>query len=672
MSQARIAHVYNPGNLTPTELIENFVVRLEEFEDIFEDIHTSKMESAEQHYIIQGLRGMGKTTLLLRLAFEIEKDPSLKHWLIPIVFAEEQNDILSLDDLWLSTAEILEEKGIVTGLYDQIGSQLMESNEEDTFKLLESTLQEKKKKLILFIDNIDTMLKSLDEKEERRLREILHQSTDIRIIGGSAKTLERFFEHDKPFFKYFKPIYLRGLDSKETNRLLKSMAEIHHIEDIESILDRQQGRIETLRRLTGGIPRTIILLFEIFIDESATVFEDLEFVLDRITELYKNRMADLSPIQRKIIHTIAINWDAMSTGDIAQKMRMESKNIAAQLKILEKQNMIEVRKADKKNNFYLISERFFNIWYLMRNGKRNGRERVKWLVSFLNEWCTEEELEERAKKHIELANNGKLNPKGAFYMTLALAQTSIDDIQHNLITNTRTMLENKDSNLKEKLEESDNELVEKALQKIAKNELNTALMLLKQGRQSGRIASLTALIYEQNFKDISKAITYLKTLGVTGEMYMLSFAHNYCLNNINQQNALHYLSEINIMQTSSLHMPLYMIVKSIIEAWTEQYNDAYQSIQKAFQIDVKFTISFTDEIINLFCLLLAKKQNNLLKKLLKDPHWNLKEQFKPIWYALMTSMQDEYPKEILKMGDEHKETVKEILEKVEEYREKYA
>ena len=49
-----------------------------------------------------------------------------------------------------------------------------------------------------------------------------------------------------------------------------------------------------------------------------------------------------------------------------------------------------------------------------------------------------------------------------------------------------------------------------------------------------------------------------------------------------------------------------------------------------------------------------------------------KEEYKPIWYALMTLMQDEFPHEIKKMGSELQESVDEVLKKVEEYKVKYA
>ena len=67
----------------------------------------------------------------------------------------------------------------------------------------------------------------------------------------------------------------------------------------------------------------------------------------------------------------------------------------------------------------------------------------------------------------------------------------------------------------------------------------------------------------------------------------------------------------------------------------------------------------------LLVLLMAKHQYHFLLKQF-DKHINLKEVFKPIYYALMTLMEDEMPNEVVRMGDELKVPVEEILEKVEQ------
>ncbi len=62
--------------------------------------------------------------------------------------------------------------------------------------------------------------------------------------------------------------------------------------------------------------------------------------------------------------------------------------------------------------------------------------------------------------------------------------------------------------------------------------------------------------------------------------------------------------------------------------------------------------------------LIAKKQYHLTLKIFEENPYHLKDRFKPVYYALMHFMQNEYPNEYRKMGSELKQTVEEIIEKI--------
>ncbi|MEM9549273.1 MAG: hypothetical protein AAGA77_25025, partial [Bacteroidota bacterium] len=106
---------------------------------------------------------------------------------------------------------------------------------------------------------------------------------------------------------------------------------------------------------------------------------------------------------------------------------------------------------------------------------------------------------------------------------------------------------------------------------------------------------------------------------------------------------------------------------------------------------------FTDDIIDYLILLIAKKAYKQTYDLfnlkieapsqLKKPNYLtshlkidfkesvknhiLKDRFKPVYFALMYYMQKEHPMEYQKMGSELKDTVQEIIEKVEQKRKDY-
>jgi TPR repeat protein len=483
----KIDFIYNPDNQSKRQLISSFVVRLRTFERLFLDIQNSKMKSPEQHYLIEGKRGMGKTTLLLRLGYEVENDKKLNSWLIPIVFNEEEYSIRRLYKLWERIAKLLEEKDDdFIGLEDKMDNSFDnydsdEDYEYNIFLMLNEYLEKCSKKLILFIDNFGDIFKKFSTQEIQRLRTILQTNTNFRVIGASSTVLEAFYDNRHPFFELFKVVRLGGLNKGETKDLLLKLGESYKQEQLIDIIENQPGRIEALRRLTGGVIRTVVLLSEIFIDqEKGNAFMDLEAILDRVTPLYKHRMDDLPAQQQEIVEAIAFAWDAINVSEISQKTRIKSKTVSAQLAQMEKNEIITKKLTSNKNHFYQISERFFNIWYLMRHGRKGDKRKVLWLVRFLEEWCDQGELVARVQKHIGNMNSGSYNLDGAYYLTEALASTQAlpSSYQDELIKATRAFLINNKSEFVQHLSQSDLELLEKA-KIFSKNEdFNSALSIL--------------------------------------------------------------------------------------------------------------------------------------------------------------------------------------------------
>ena len=414
-----VAIVYNPDLLTKAQLIASFVIRVKKFEKLFADIKTATMEMPEQHLMIVGLRGMGKTTLLRRLAYEVENDPALHQWLMPIVFNEEEYSVTQLFKLWEAIAEYVEKYDpAFAGLYDRMDAEYHRLKSDQhryelrAFELLVEALHQQGKKLLLFIDNFGDMFKRFKKPEKQRLREVLMTCPDLRIIAASSVVIEAFFKHDDPLFEFFKTERLDGLDSEETKTLLLKLGENLPGNPVPAIIERHPERIEALRRLTGGIPRSIVLFFEIFVnDKDGTAFTDLESVLDRVTSLYKHRMDDLPTQQQEIMHALALNYDGMSSREIAERTRLASKLVSAQLKQLQKDNLIAIANPGSKNQIYYVYDRFFNIWFLMRMARKGDKNRILWLVRFLECWCTPDQLSKRSETHRKALLQQEYDPK---------------------------------------------------------------------------------------------------------------------------------------------------------------------------------------------------------------------------------------------------------------------
>ena len=624
--------VYNPANQAKEELIANFVVRLREFHSIFDIIKKDAMKTPPQHFIIQGPRGSGKTTLLLRLFHAVTDDKKLTRFLIPVNFDEEQYNIRTLFKLWEEIALFLEEEyeSLFHGLHDDMQKYIeKEDYEEICYNLLIKRLTDKRRKLVLFIDNFGDMLAKFRRKERQRLREVLIQCSEIRIVGASSVVLEFQYDYSEPFFEFFKVLPLEGLKQKETTALLLQLSKTYDAGSVEGIVKNNPGRVEALRRLSGGVLRTIILLFEIFMDhERGDSFQDLEIILDRVTPLYKHRMDGLPPQKQDIVDAIALNWDAVGVKEIAKKTRIPGKVVSAHLNELEKNRIIAKIPTSTKNNLYRIAERFFNIWYLMRHGRKREKNKVLWLARFLESWCSEEELLLRTLKHIEALKKGTVDKRHAYYLTEALASTKIPwDAKDQLLRETGEYLAQKDSTLYEELSKSDRELYAEAEIHFIKKEFDLALKKFLEIKKKDFITyDYITLIYISKKKSKIETREFAKAAFETEENYL----------------------------SASLYL------------MTLLWNNEIEKAVKIFN-----GIKENEEFINLGKLMdpvllffLAKKQYHFIYQLFKENNFDIKNKYKPIYYALMHFMQDTYPDEYKKMGAELKQTVEEIIERV--------
>ena len=91
---------YNPGFLTDDELVASFCVRTSEFESIIETLGENTGNS-NQHLMVIGPRGSGKTNLMLRVAIESRRNPELSVQVFPVTFAEESYEVSTCGEFWL-------------------------------------------------------------------------------------------------------------------------------------------------------------------------------------------------------------------------------------------------------------------------------------------------------------------------------------------------------------------------------------------------------------------------------------------------------------------------------------------------------------------------------------------------------------------------------------------
>ena len=345
---------------------------------------------------------MGKTTLLRRLRYAVEDDPELNRQWLPLIFPEEQYNVVRLSDLYLNwidaLGDALERKGrkqeskdlddAVVGLPDRDE----DLRAREALNLLMEHTEKTGKRLLLLIDNLDLILGRL-KKDQWAVRELLSQEQGPLLIGASSQITDDVYEYGKAFYDYFQVDELRGLTEAETRNLLLHLSRLGATADVGRMLEQDPARIRALHVLTGGNPRTVVLLYNVLaLGAGGDVRSDLEHLLDHCTPMYKARFDGLATQAQQLMDALATHWDPITAGELASMVRLETNIVSSQLNRLVNDGLVEkVEYYPGSKAGFQIAERFFNIWYLMRASRR-VRTRLVWLVEFLRYFFAQEEF----------------------------------------------------------------------------------------------------------------------------------------------------------------------------------------------------------------------------------------------------------------------------------------
>jgi hypothetical protein len=634
MSERNHTYLFNPLQKDPKTLKAEFVVRTAIFEQIFTDIQSDMMQKPPQHYMLLGQRGMGKTTMLLRLKYAIEDDETLNKWLLPIVFNEEQYSMPDLASFFEHIAKLLaEDHPVYSTLLETMRVHEFEDDyEQKSYEILVEFLKENQQKIIVFHDNFGQFLEKIGKVSTHRLRNILMNSTQIRLVGASATLLVHTFNYKEPFFDFFYQIRLKGMTSDETILLFEKLAENEgKTEEFKEILKTERPRIDVMRKLSGGVVRTMVMLFDVFIDnEKQDSFKDLEAILDRVTPLYKHRMDDLKPQQQLIVDAVAKAWDAVTVSEIAEIARadrqgLKTNQISAQLKQLVDNQIIEIEsRTQGRTNLYRLQERFFNIWYLMRYSTRQDKQRVVWFVRFLEGWCDTNDLKQLFDRFDNNLKKGTYELSTVFDRALAYSMVDNDEV------------------LDEK-----SIVLRKAIKYLEKNEFDEHLLQILHSEE----LNLTIKRHE-----ISTLKSYYESL-----MNIISRRERHKTRTL-------FISEIeqlnNIAKTHDYETAFGGNILIMVAFLYLEEGKIERSLHRitALLTDKESLIS-TKKISEYFLFLISKKQYHSAHMLFEE-NPELKDRLKPIYFLTMEYLKDEYPNEYLKAGEEYRETIEELKVRV--------
>ena len=384
------ARKYNPGFLSDEEIVASFCVRTSEFESIVEMLRGCR-ESSNPHQIVIGPRGSGKTSLLLRIAAEIRRDALLSSHFFPVVFAEESYEVSTAGEFWL---ECLSRLAVQVPVREG-GPDLGRSYEELRRISDDRTLGERclgvvldfsdrnAKRLVLFVENLNTLFRDVSDPDAGwRLRKVLQTEPRIILLASATRRFDQIDDPDQALYDLFRVTSLRPLGTDECATLWQTV----------SGQEARHETIRSLRILTGGNPRLVMIVARFGTNLSfRALMSDLLDLIDDHTEYFRSHLEMLPAQERRVYLALADLWKPATAREIAGRARLETSKCSAQLTRLSERAIVEVTGGTARRKQYYLTERMYNIYYLLRR-PRGPHRMVESLIRFMESFYSPLEL----------------------------------------------------------------------------------------------------------------------------------------------------------------------------------------------------------------------------------------------------------------------------------------
>ncbi|MCX6627114.1 MAG: tetratricopeptide repeat protein [Candidatus Solibacter sp.] len=338
-----------------------------------------------------------------------------------LAFPEEQYNVNRLHHFLLNTVDALADAmerlkddrmlAYAEKYVEAVGKATPEEIEEQVPPFLAQIGQQLQKSFLLLVDNADRLFETIEDRQQWRLRELRSARPDLTLFGATTQASDGIYGPERAFFEFFKIHRLVPLTLAEVRDLLLRLSESVEEKEgekgtakrrVEEWLAADAARLRTLVQLTGGNPRTTVLLFHLVLDGlTGGAREYLEQLLDQVTPTYKGRGDELPAQAQQVLDAVSLRWDPVTAMEVAEDTGLETSAVSSQLTRLARQGILEkADPGDSKKALYQVAERFFNIWYLMRASRR-VRAKLRWFVEFLRVFFESGELEEMAWDRVE-------------------------------------------------------------------------------------------------------------------------------------------------------------------------------------------------------------------------------------------------------------------------------
>ena len=214
----------------------------------------------------------------------------------------------------------------------------------------------------------------------------------IVLLASATSRFDEIDSPDRALYDLLRVLTLRPLDTDECAALWKRV----------SGRRRAPGAVRALQILTGGSPRLIAIVAHFGAGLSfRELMANLLNLVDDHTEYFKSHLEALPAQERRVYLALAGLWKPASAREIADRVRIGTSQCSAQLARLITRGAVETDGGARRKLYYL-TERLFNIYYLLRRSPRGQAPLVEALVHFMESYYSGDTINHRYWVHMAL------------------------------------------------------------------------------------------------------------------------------------------------------------------------------------------------------------------------------------------------------------------------------
>ncbi len=374
---------FNPGLFqSDQEVRKQFVVRNHELGLLLDDLRSNISSPSCQHILVVGPRGRGKTMLLARVAAELRSNGEFAGSLLPVRFMEESPEIFGLTDFWLETLfhlanEVDEhDAAMARQLRDTHATLSSRWREQITVAQARAAVLDAAdqlgKQLVLFVENLQSLLRDAHDDFAWQLREVLQTEPQIILLASATSRFRELDDVAEPFFKMFRIVGLGPLNTEECVRLW----------EVVSGRRASQSEVRPLHILTGGNPRLLVMAAEFARHRSVRrLMSELVTMIDEHTEYFRGHLEALPKTERRVYVAVIDLWQPSSASEIAARARVDIRVVSTMLGRLVERGVV-VRQGWGRKRLYAAAEPLYSMYYKLRR-ERDDAAVVENLIRFM-------------------------------------------------------------------------------------------------------------------------------------------------------------------------------------------------------------------------------------------------------------------------------------------------